>query len=84
MPPNGQNDPRYCNKTVSDAMEKFKGEYDEAKRQKYADIIQSGIAKDVPIIVLDIVEDIFAHNSDLTGFRPNQLSPFDDVMNVDI
>jgi peptide/nickel transport system substrate-binding protein len=84
VPPNGQNDPRYCNKAVSDAMEKFKLEYDETKRQKYADFIQAGIAKDVPIIVLDIVEDIFAHNSDLTGFRPNQLSPFDDVMNLDI
>ncbi|MEA2665319.1 MAG: peptide/nickel transport system substrate-binding protein [Candidatus Eremiobacteraeota bacterium] len=84
IPPNGQNDPRYCNKTVSAAMEKFKLEYDEKKRQQYSHVIQSGIAQDTPIIVLDIVEDIFAHNSDLKGFHPNQLSPFDDMMNVDI
>jgi len=84
IPPNGQNDPRYCNRTVEDAMDKFKLEYDPAKRQVYANIVQAGIARDVPIVVLDIREDIYAYNSDLTGFHPNQLSPFDDFMNVDI
>jgi peptide/nickel transport system substrate-binding protein len=84
IPPKGQNDPRYCDPAVSAAMDKFKAEYDEAKRQKYADIIQAGIAKDAPIIVLDILEDIYAYNSDLKGFKPNQLSQFDDFMNVDI
>ena len=84
IPPQGQNDPRYCDKTVSDAMEKFKQEYDPAKRQKYSDIVQEGIAKDAPIVVLDILEDIYAYNSDLTGFRPNQVTQFDDFMNVDI
>ncbi|MEO7040431.1 MAG: peptide ABC transporter substrate-binding protein [Candidatus Elarobacter sp.] len=84
MPPHGQNDPRYCNPAVTAAMAKFKLEYDETKRQKYANIIQAGIAKDVPIVVIDIPEDIYAHNSDLKGFHPNQLSAFDDFMNVDI
>jgi peptide/nickel transport system substrate-binding protein len=84
IPPHGQNDARYCNKTVSDAMEKFKLEYDLAKRQRYANVVQAGIAADAPIIVLDILEDIYAHNSDMTGFHPNQVSPFDDFANVDI
>jgi peptide/nickel transport system substrate-binding protein len=84
IPPKGQNDPRYCDREVSDAMEKFKAEYDESKRQKYADEIQAGIAKDVPVVVLDIREDIYAYNSDLTGFKPNQVSQFDDFLNVDI
>ncbi len=84
IPPNGQNDTRYCSKTVTDAMESFKREYDEAKRQKYSDIVQAGIAADAPIVVLDILEDIYAHNSDLTGFHPNQLSPFDDAADIDI
>ncbi len=84
IPPKGQNDPRYCDRAVSDAMDKFKQEYDPAKRQKYSDIIQEGIAKDAPVVVLDILEDIYAHNSDLKGFRPNQLTAFDDFMNVDI
>jgi peptide/nickel transport system substrate-binding protein len=84
IPPHGQNDVRYCSQTVSAAMEKFKTEYDDAKRQKYANIIQAGVAADAPTIVLDILEDIYAHNSDLTGFHPNQVSPFDDFTNVDI
>ena len=84
IPPAGQNDPRYCDRAVDAAMQAFKQEYDEKKRQKYSNIFQAGIAKDVPIIVLDIQEDIYAYNSDLTGFHPNQLSPFDDFMNVDI
>lgn len=84
IPPHGQNDSRYCNVAVTEAMAKFKLEYDETKRQKYANMIQAGIAKDVPIAVIAIPEDIFAYNSDLTGFRPNQLSAFDDFMNVDI
>lgn len=84
IPPKGQNDPRYCDRAVSKAMEQFKEEYDPAKRQRYSNIIQAGIAKDVPIVVMDIREDIYAYNSDLTGFHPNQLSQFDDFMNVDI
>jgi peptide/nickel transport system substrate-binding protein len=84
VPPNGQNDPRYCDPAVDAAMQSFKQEYDAAKRQKYADIVQAGIARDAPIIVLVISEDIYAYNSDMTGFHPNQVSPFDDFMNVDI
>ncbi|MFN2459810.1 MAG: peptide ABC transporter substrate-binding protein [Candidatus Velthaea sp.] len=83
-PPNGQNDPRYCNPKVDEAMEKFKLEYDAAKRQQYSDFIQEQIAKDAPVIVLDVREDIYAFNSDLKGFAPNQVSQFDDFMNVDI
>ena len=84
IPPNGQNDPRYCNREVSAAMEKFKGEYDEEKRKPIGAFIQSQMAKDVPVIVLDILEDIYAYNSDLKNFKPNQVSQFDDFMDVDI
>ncbi|HEY0395889.1 MAG TPA: peptide ABC transporter substrate-binding protein [Candidatus Elarobacter sp.] len=84
IPPKGQNDPRYCNRAVTDAMEKFKTEYDPQKRQPYADAVQSGIAKDAPIVVTSIQEDIYAYNADLRGFTPNQLTPFDDFLNVDI
>jgi peptide/nickel transport system substrate-binding protein len=84
IPPKGQNDPRYCNRAVTAAMDKFKGEYDEGKRNVYASEIQHGIAKDVPVIVTSVAEDIFAYNSDLTGFHPNALTAFDDFMNVDI
>jgi peptide/nickel transport system substrate-binding protein len=84
VPPAGQNDPRWCDPRASAAMEKFKHEYDERKRQPYADIVQSEIAREVPVIVLWVNEDVYAYNSDLRGLEPNQVSPFDDFMNVDI
>ena len=65
-------------------MEAFKHEYDEQKRQRYADIVQNEIASDVPVTVLWVNEDVYAYNSDLKGFHPNQVSQFDDFMNVDI
>jgi len=34
--------------------------------------------------VLDSREDVFAYNSDLKNFRPNQVSVFDDAMDMDI
>ncbi len=84
IPPNGQNDPRYCNHAVTTAMYKFLALYDEKQRQPYANFVQSQITKDVPVTTLWINEDVYAYNSDLTGFHPNQLSQFDDFMNVDI
>jgi ABC-type transport system substrate-binding protein len=74
----------YCNAKVDAAMEKFKTLYSFPARQPYADFIQSQLQQDVPTIVITINDDIFAYNSDMTGFHPNQLSPFDDFMNVDI
>jgi peptide/nickel transport system substrate-binding protein len=84
VPPAGQNVVRYCNAKLDAAMEKFKTLYSFPARQPYADFIQSQLQQDVPTIVITINDDIFAYNSDMTGFHPNQLSPFDDFMNVDI
>ena len=42
------------------------------------------LASDVPTIVENVGEDLYAYNSDLKGYRPNQVSEFDDIMNVDI
>lgn len=83
-PPNGQNDPRYCNSEADALMERFKATYDDAARRPIGYKIQEAIARDVPVFVTSIAEDIYAYNTDLKGFHPNQLSAFDDFMNVDI
>jgi peptide/nickel transport system substrate-binding protein len=83
-PPNGQNDPRYCNKEADALMERFKATYDDDARRPIGYKIQAIIARDVPVFVTTIAEDIFAYNADLRGFHPNQLSAFDDFLNVDI
>ena len=42
------------------------------------------IADDVPYEVLYVNEDVHAFNSDLKNWHPNNTTPFDDFMNVDI
>ena len=53
-------------------------------RQPYADIVQQDLYTDVPDAIMWINEDIYAYNTDLKDFHPNQVTPFDDFMNVDI
>ncbi|MGH7709032.1 MAG: ABC transporter substrate-binding protein [Vulcanimicrobiaceae bacterium] len=84
IPPAGQNDVHYCNRAVDAAMERFKLTLSAAARQPLTNFVQAAIVRDAPTIVLDTRDDIFAFNSDLTGFQPNQLSPFDELANADI
>jgi hypothetical protein len=46
--------------------------------------LEQELTKDVPTIVTSLREDIFAYNSDLKNFHPSSLTPFDNVMDVDI
>ncbi|GAC1498024.1 MAG: peptide ABC transporter substrate-binding protein [Vulcanimicrobiaceae bacterium] len=84
IPPKGQNDPRWCNKKADEAMAKAKVLYDEKERQPYENAAVSQLINDAPTIVTSVREDIWVHNKDLKNFAPNQVSPFDDFMNVDI
>ena len=84
IPPHGQNDSRYCNAQATQWMAQFKATYNPAEHKRLSALIQRQIVKDVPVIVLYVPQDGWAQNSDLKGFNPNQVSPFDDMMNVDI
>ena len=84
FPPNGQNDPRYCNEQVTAAMDRVKANYDRTSRKADIDFIQGQIYRDAPTVVLDARKEIYAYNSDLKNFHPNPVAPFDDMLNVDI
>jgi peptide/nickel transport system substrate-binding protein len=84
FPPDGQNDPRYCNKAATAAMDHAKEHYNRADRVADLKFIQEQVYKDVPIIVLDARRDIYAFNDDLKDWHPNPVAPFDDMLNVDI
>ncbi|MFN2459808.1 MAG: peptide ABC transporter substrate-binding protein [Candidatus Velthaea sp.] len=84
VPPKGQNVGRYCNPMVDRAMRRLSTTYDPAEQRAASRYIQEQMVRDVATIVLEIRKDTFAYNSDLHGFRPNQVTPFDDFMNVDI
>lgn len=83
-PPTGQNDPRYCSSVADRAMNTLSTSYDPVVEKRASHLVQETIADDVPTIVLDARDDVFAYNRDLKDFHPNQVTAFDDFMNVDI
>ncbi|MEA2665318.1 MAG: peptide/nickel transport system substrate-binding protein, partial [Candidatus Eremiobacteraeota bacterium] len=84
VPPKGQNVPRYCSRAVDAALARFIATYDYGGQRAAATQIQRRLAEDVPTIVTDAREDVYAYNQDLHGFRPNQVTPFDDLVDADI
>jgi peptide/nickel transport system substrate-binding protein len=84
FPPRGQNDSRWCNPRAEAAMRDFLATNDFARRKRDNDTLQRELVRDVPTIVLAVNEDLYAENSDLVGFHPNNVSLFDDFMKVDI
>ena len=84
FPPRGQNVPHYCSAKVDAAMASFKLLYDEKARLPYAATVQREMVKDVPVIVLYDGMDISLYNADLKNYAPNTITPFDDMMKVDI
>lgn len=84
IPPNGQNDVRWCNPIADKAMHDLYGHYDQAQRNRDVAAVQEQLQKDVPTIVMTGREDIFVHNADLKNFHPGSVTQFDEFMNVDI
>jgi ABC-type transport system substrate-binding protein len=84
QPPNGQNIVHYCNARVDALIKTFNTDNDEAVQKKSLQEIQAILARDVPTMVVASRADLFAYNSDLKNFRPNQVSAFDDMMDTDI
>jgi peptide/nickel transport system substrate-binding protein len=82
--PHGQNVMHWCNRAAQSAMDRFVLSYDPVEQHNLDDIVQEQLASDMPIYVMHINEDLFAMNSDLQNFHPNTVTPFDDMMNVDI
>ena len=84
IPPKGQNVPRYCNRTADAAMRRFIATYDLAEQRAASRVLQDALYRDVPTIVLDAREDVYAFNDDLRDFHPNQVTAFDDLVDADI
>jgi peptide/nickel transport system substrate-binding protein len=84
IPPNGQNDTRWCNPRAQAAMDALFAHYDQTQRNGDVLTVEEQLVKDVPMFVTSLREDIFAYNSDLKNFHPNAITPFDNMMNVDI
>jgi len=84
IPPSGQNDERYRNAFVDKKLEAFRHTYDLSRQRELSWDVQRQIVKDVATIVMNFREDMYGFNDDLQNFHPNAVTPFDDMMNVDI
>jgi peptide/nickel transport system substrate-binding protein len=84
FPPSGQNNLRWCNARAQAAIDALFGHYQQPQRNADVRIVERELVNDVPTIVEDLREDLFAYNKDLKDFHPNNVSPFDNMMNVDI
>jgi peptide/nickel transport system substrate-binding protein len=84
IPPNGQNNLRWCNPVADKAMHDLYSHYDQAQRNKDVATLMEQLEKDAPTIVTTGREDVFVYNSDLKNFHPGSATQFDEFMNVDI
>ncbi len=84
FPPNGQNDMHWCDPAATAAMDEAKTHYDPAVRKRYLDVVQRRLYEQVPTVVISSRAQLAGFNSDLRGWHPNSVSPFDDMMGVDI
>jgi peptide/nickel transport system substrate-binding protein len=84
FPPDGLNVLRWCNVKAQDAMEALFGHEQQDQRTQDVAVLVRALDVDVPTIVTAMREDLFAYNADLRNYRPNSLTPFDNMMSVDI
>lgn len=83
-PPAGQNVLHWCDPVAQRAIDRFIATYDPNEQRRDSLIVQRRLVETVPTIVTSIADDIFVENRNLTGYHPNQVTFFDDMMNVDI
>jgi len=84
IPPGGQNYGRWCDPALTPLLRDFENYYEIEQQGPVLAKIDQRIIAQVPSVVLYWSDQIDTENDDLTGFRPNQVSRFDDMMNVDI
>lgn len=82
--PHGFNIFRYCSPRVDARLERADTSYADAVRGKAYLEARRLIAADAPMILTIHREDVHALRAGVTGFRPNGLNVFDDVMDLDV
>ena len=84
VPPHGENATRYCSPRVDALLAAVENSYDEPTRRRlFADVGRQLVA-DIPTIMLYVWKGGYAGSTGITGYRPPLLTPFDDMMNVDV
>ncbi|MDE2571758.1 MAG: hypothetical protein KGM44_04445 [bacterium] len=70
IPPRGRDYTRYCNPAFDRLQEDANTHYDRARRRRDLIEAQRILAHDLPWVVISNIQEVFAVNPDLKGFRP--------------
>ncbi|GAC1312329.1 MAG: peptide ABC transporter substrate-binding protein [Vulcanimicrobiaceae bacterium] len=84
VPPAGQNTTRYCNPKLEPILRAFKTHYEFEAQSRDLSAAVKLIDADVPTVVTSSREELYAYNRDLRGLHPNNVTFFDDMLDVDI
>jgi peptide/nickel transport system substrate-binding protein len=82
--PNGENATRYCSPAADALFAQLESTYDPAPRRALFGRLQAQINRDVPTAIVYVATSAIANNVALTGYRGSALTPFDEMMDVDI
>ncbi len=84
IPPHGENATRYCSPRVDALLRDVEGSYDETTRRRLFGRVQAQIITDVPTIILYVWRGGYAWSRNVHGFDPPLITPFDDMLGVDV
>jgi ABC-type transport system substrate-binding protein len=82
--PNGENASRYCSAAADALFAQLESTYDPVRRRRLFARLQRQIDADVPTVILYVARSATAWSDHVTGFHNSPLTPFDDMMNVDV
>jgi peptide/nickel transport system substrate-binding protein len=84
IPPGGQNDTRYCNAALQATITTYQRTYDFETRKRLLSKILHQV-DDAAIIIPTVGrEDLFGFSNAVKNFAPNNATPFDNMMRVDV
>lgn len=84
IPPRGENASRYCNPHVDELLRDVEASYDTTTRRRLFARVQAQMIADVPTIILYVWRGGYAWNHHVRAFNPPLITPFDDMLDVDV
>jgi len=83
-PPHGENYNRWCDPRVNALLRTMRGSYDPVVVHKAFGQLDRLFIDQIPSIQLFVWKGSYALSDRLTGYQPNALTAFDDMLDVDI
>ncbi len=82
--PHGENSTRHCSAAADALFAQLEATYETSRRRQLFGRLQSRINADLPSFILYVWSGATAWNAHLRGYHASTLTPFDDMLDVDI